>query len=208
MITDSRVGRQPTGERLLDVGLRLFATQGFRETTVGEIEAGAGLQPRRGALYRHFASKEALLLAALQRHLDAIGEASASLDEPPTGDVRAGAMAMGRWLLAELDRERVIVQILEQDGDRLPELRDAFRHQLVDVGYVLVAGLAQQWLGAAAEGLDLEAVSVVLLGSLVNYRRSTWTFAAPPFELDDERFLSCWADLCATTTAALRSRDR
>src|SRR5690348_7783062 len=64
MITSDRTGRQPTKQRLLEAGVRLFAANGFRETTVGEIEAAAGLEPRRGALYRHFESKEALLDAA------------------------------------------------------------------------------------------------------------------------------------------------
>ncbi len=33
------------------------------------------------------------------------------------------------------------------------------------------------WLGDTAATVDVEAVSVVLLGAVVNYRRSTWTFA-------------------------------
>ena len=42
-----------TRQRLLDEGMRLFAERGFRATGVGDIEAAAGLQPRRGALYKH-----------------------------------------------------------------------------------------------------------------------------------------------------------
>src|SRR3954453_19341647 len=123
MITSSGRRRQPTRERLLDEGVRLFAAKGFRETTVGEVEAAAGLEPRRGALYRHFASKEALLEAALEQHLQVVADAGAAVENLPVGDVRAEALMIGRWLLAELDRERAIVRILEQEGDRLPELR-------------------------------------------------------------------------------------
>src|SRR4051794_17192846 len=113
MITQPAAGRQPTKERLLDAGVRLFAEGGFRGTTVGDIEAAVGLQPRRGALYRHFPSKEALLQAALERHLQTMAEEGAALGELPTADPRAEALALGRWLLAELDRERPIVRILE-----------------------------------------------------------------------------------------------
>src|SRR5437870_1581953 len=171
MITDARPGRQPTKQRLLEAGMRLFAEKGFREATVGEIEAAVGLEPRRGALYRHFPSKEALLEAALAQHLATLAGAAGAADDSPVGDVRSEALAVGRWLLAELDRERVIVRILEQDGERLGELRESFREHLVDAGYIAAIALARRWLGDQAARGDVEAFAVVLLGALVNYRR-------------------------------------
>ncbi|MBV8159630.1 MAG: TetR/AcrR family transcriptional regulator [Acidimicrobiia bacterium] len=207
MITEAGPRRQPTKQRLLEAAMRLFAEKGFRETTVGEIEAAVGLEPRRGALYRHFPSKEALLEEALAQHLATLADAGTYPDESPVGDVRSEALAVGRWLLAELDRERVIVRILEQDGERLVELRDSFRDQLVDAGYVVATALARRWLGDQSAPGDIEALSAVLLGALVNYRRSTWTFGAPPLDLDEERFLSAWASLCSLA-AGPRTRAR
>jgi len=188
--------------------MQLFAERGFRQTTVGDIEAAVGLQPRRGALYRHFTSKEALLQTALYERLQAVDEASEALTQLPLVDLRAEAMAMGAWLLGELDRERVIMRIFEHDGDRLVQIRDLFRERVVDAGYRAAAALARRWLGAAADTIDTEALSVVLLGALINYRRSTWTFASPPLQIEDQRFLSCWADLCVSATAAVRSHDK
>jgi AcrR family transcriptional regulator len=184
--------------------MRIFAEKGFRETTVGEIEAAVGLEPRRGALYRHFPSKEALLETALERHLQDMGDA-VSAGDVPVGDVRAEALVVGRWLLAELDREQAIVRILEQDGDRLAELRDSFRERLVDAGYIAAIALASRWLPASTAQGDLEAVTVVLIGALVNYRRSTWTFGAAPLDLEEERFLSAWADVCLLATRSAQS---
>jgi AcrR family transcriptional regulator len=204
MITSTARRRQPTKERLLEAGMRLFAEKGFRETTVGEIEAAVGLEPRRGALYRHFRSKEALLETALELHLQDMDDAVVSADDAPVGDVRAEAVVAGRWLLAELDRERAIVRILEQEGDRLAELRDSFRERLVDTGYIAAAALARRWLGRSAVRGDVDGVTVVLMGALVNYRRSTWTFGAAPLELDEERFLSAWADVCVLATRTRR----
>jgi AcrR family transcriptional regulator len=206
MITSRMAGRQPTKQRLLTEGVRLFAEKGFRETTVGEVEAAAGLEPRRGALYRHFATKEALLEAALEDHLSSLS-AAGGLAQFPAGDLRQEALAMGRWLLAELDRERAIVRILEQDGDRLPQLRDRFRQALVDPGYQITGDLVRRWLGAAAEGVDVESLSAVLLGSIVNTRRSKWTFGASPAGVDDERFLAAWADLCSIAAEAFRTKS-
>ena len=190
--------RQPTKQRLLDAGVRLFAEKGFSETTVGDIEAAVGLQPRRGALYRHFPSKEALLQVALKQHLDSLADADPNLQQLPSTDTRTEALTIGRWLLAEVDREQPIVRILEQDGDLLVALRDSFRRHLVDAGYVMV----EQWLRGNAGTIDVEAVAVVLLGSLVNYRRSTWTFGKKPLGMDEERFLSTWADMCVAAVQA------
>ncbi|MHB8671257.1 MAG: TetR/AcrR family transcriptional regulator [Acidimicrobiales bacterium] len=205
MVTPRANSRQPTKQRLLDAGVRLFSEKGFRETTVGDIEGAVGLQPRRGALYRHFSSKEALLEAALEQHLESIADPGPALEQLPAADRRAEALTMGRWLLAELDREKPIVRILEQDGDRLPALRDSFRRSLVDAGYVVTAGMVHRWLGDTAGSVDVEAVSAVLLGAVVNYRRSTWTFGASPLGIDDERFLSTRADLCITAAQGWRT---
>lgn len=188
--------------------MRLFAEKGFRETTVGEIEAAVGLEPRRGALYRHFPSKEALLGTALEQHLETMAATDLVLGETTVDDVAGEALLVGQWLLAELDRERAIVRILEQEGERLADLRDSFRAQLVDAGYIAAAALARRWLGNSAARGDVEAVSAVLLGALVNYRRSTWTFGAPPLDLDEERFLAAWAGFCALAARGGNSKAR
>src|SRR5438309_8346849 len=106
MITSRRSNRQPTKERLLDAGLRLFAEKGFRGTTVGEIEAAAGLQPRRGAMYHYFATKQALLEAAVENHLVVIEHGQRQLDSLPHADIRGEALLMGRFFLAQLDVQR------------------------------------------------------------------------------------------------------
>jgi AcrR family transcriptional regulator len=206
MITPRDDTGQPTRERLLDAGVRLFAERGFRETTVGEIEAAAGLRPRRGALYRHFPCKEALLGAALERHLATVSPPGAALNPDPLVDRRSEAFALGAWLLAELDREEQIVRILEQDGDRLPALRDAFRQRVVDAGYGATAHVVARWMGGNADDVEVRSASVVVLGALVNYRRSTWTFGAAPFAIDQQTFLKAWVEWCARAAGATRMR--
>lgn len=182
----------------------MFAKNGFRETTVGEIEEAAGLEPRRGALYRHFPSKEALLEAALDAHLDALANASKDLPTSGSEDPRETALALARWMFEELDRERSILRILEQDGDRLTPLRDRFRDTLMKPGYRLTAKIARDWAGASAVSTDPEAIAAVFLSALVNYRRSAWTFDYPPGGLSQDRYLSAWADLCVTYSRTQR----
>ena len=97
------------------------------------------------------------------------------------------------------------MRILEQDGDRLVALRDSLRRGLVDVGYVVTAGMIHRWLSDTAGTVDVEAVSVVLLGALVNYRRCTWTSGTSPLGIDDEHFLSTWANLCIAAAQGWRA---
>jgi|SRR5579883_411097 len=66
-----------TRERIEQTALGLFVTKGVSETTIRDIAQGAGIA--EGALYRHYPSKDALILdlfareyAAFARRLDAL----------------------------------------------------------------------------------------------------------------------------------------
>ncbi|CCQ17360.1 putative TetR family transcriptional regulator [Rhodococcus sp. AW25M09] len=77
----SRVGRRPSttlGE-LSDIGIELFASKGFEETSVDDIADAAGIARR--TFFRYFPSKNAVpwgdfesQLAALRIHLDGLPE--------------------------------------------------------------------------------------------------------------------------------------
>jgi AcrR family transcriptional regulator len=53
-------------ERLIETSLRLFSTNGFHATGIDRILAEAGVA--KMTLYRHFRSKDELILAALERY--------------------------------------------------------------------------------------------------------------------------------------------
>jgi AcrR family transcriptional regulator len=198
MITSSPgTSQAPTRERLLREGLALFAKQGFAATSVGEIEAAAGLQPRRGALYRHFPSKEALLEAAVAAHFDAVQQVNLELFQARDTDPKTVALVFGRWLLADLDAQENMTRILEREGDRLTHLRDRFRAG-AEAGFLAVRSILDGWLRDRGSTLDAAAMAATLMGGIVNFRRSAWTLGAAPLELDDDRFLTGFADMVAS----------
>jgi len=194
-----------TRDRLVAAGIRLFAERGFRDTTVGDIEAAAGLQPRRGALYHHFPTKQALLEAAVQTHLTVIETGLGDLDELPGLDLRTEAMLMGRWFLAELDAERYLVRLLEQDGDRVPRIRDLVRERIIDAGHQRVEALIRRRFGDRAATVDTEALAALVIGALANHRRVSWTYGAPPLGIDDDRLLSTWVDTLVSLVEVART---
>ncbi len=70
------------------------------------------------------------------------------------------------------------------------------RDGVSEPGYRLTAAyLEQRGLG---KGWDREALAVLLLGSLVNVRRSTWTFRQPPAGVSDQRVIATWVELCVS----------
>lgn len=204
--------KAPTRDRLLAAGMDLFARQGFKATTVGEIEEAAGLVPRRGALYKHFASKQALLEAGLEVHLVAVDQVIDLLGGGPSADPVDEVRAIGAWLLGELATEEQLTLILEKEGDRLPEFRDRFRDRISDAGYRAAGAAIRRWaIAEAPEGVDVsevdfDALGVVVTGALINFRRSGWTFRSDPIGVDAERVLDAWVDVCRWTLDGLRAR--
>jgi AcrR family transcriptional regulator len=60
-----RHGGERTAERILDVAEQLFAERGYDGTTLRDVATRVGVRPP--SLYNHFASKDALYAAVLER---------------------------------------------------------------------------------------------------------------------------------------------
>jgi AcrR family transcriptional regulator len=184
-----------TSDRIVDEGLRLFAENGFRGTTVGEIERRAGLTPRAGALYKHFPSKEAVLEAAFERHAAELEAISSAIEMMPLGDLRAEFTLLARSGLQMLARERSLRRIVITEGDRFPDLKKRFRTGIVDRAYQEATGFVRQKMetGQFPEG-DAEASAVVMVGSLLAYELEIDVFGRPPSGVDEERLVAALVD--------------
>jgi AcrR family transcriptional regulator len=97
-----------------------------------KIEAAAGLTPGAGGVYHHFASKEAVLAAGIERQLSRLGalreirQVLGSL-----GDLKAELTLTARYVLAELDSETELLRILASDARNRPQLLTTTAEQLV-----------------------------------------------------------------------------
>jgi TetR/AcrR family transcriptional repressor of uid operon len=81
--------REQRRRQLLDAAWRCIARQGYRDLTVDDICADAGLS--KGAFYSHFTSKEALLLALIADDaalIARVADAPATLQLPPVQRIR------------------------------------------------------------------------------------------------------------------------
>lgn len=194
MVTE-QAERAPTRERILDAAVELFGRQGYSGTSVGEIEAAAGLVPRSGALYKHFASKRALLEAAVARRVRVADEAGVQVDTESTGDVRAEVELAGRLSLRIVADDQALLRIVMREGDSFPELRDEFYERIVSRGqrsFVTWLRLAARRSGAPEP--DLEALAGLMLGSIINHCVLSTLFGQAAGGVSDERFLATWTD--------------
>ncbi len=123
-----------TRERILDESLRLFARQGFKATTVTEIERAAGLALGAGGVFHHFDTKRAVLVEAIERRfaqLDALHQIRSVI--PSLGDRRAELRLFARYLLDQLDDERELAAVVLREAVIEDELlADAVRRLFDD----------------------------------------------------------------------------
>ena len=176
----------------------LFGRQGYRATTIAQIEQAAGLAPGAGGLYRHFPSKRALLEAGLRRQFDAGHELAELLDPTvvPHGNAVAPLVAVARAGLRRLEQERDLNRVLVRDladfPDLLAEVRD---RELRRVHAALVAWLRTSPTAADA---DVEALAAVLMGAVSHYWIMRDVFGGEhPLGVDEERFLGALGALAA-----------
>lgn len=182
--------------------MRLFAERGFRGTSVAQIEQAAGLSPGSGGLYHHFDSKDAVLAAAVARHLSRL-DALRDIRKVFTGlgDLRAQLLVTARYFLAELDTQTELLRLLASEARRQPDLLTHAVDQLLRGTYESFG----EWLSgeAAIPGERLRGVVFLGLGSLLSSRLTRDVFGSEGLVPDDDELVEAWAEMML---GALRSR--
>ena len=186
-----------TRDRLVSAAMRLFSEHGYAGTTVGQIEEAAGLAPRSGALYQYFKGKRELLDAAVERHAASLDEMQGATDLMPLGDLRAELTLMARWNLQDLRRRRDLYRFIRREGDRFPELLATVYEKIGREPLQRTADyLRERFREAGAEEPDAEALVIVLVQTMSTYVSHIDVYGAPPLDVDEERFVTAWVDIC------------
>jgi AcrR family transcriptional regulator len=185
-----------TRERLVSAAVRLFAEHGYGGTSVGRIEAEAGLAPRSGALYQYFSGKRELLDAAVDRHIADLDQMQSSIDLMPLGDLRAELTLMARLNLQDLRRRRDLYRFLRKEDDRFPELVAKVYEHIGQRPLQRSADyMRERFREAGADEVDTEALVAVLVQTMSAYRAHEDVYGEPPLGVDEERFVTMWVDV-------------
>ncbi|MQA88046.1 MAG: TetR family transcriptional regulator [Streptosporangiales bacterium] len=186
-----------TRDRIIDAAMRLFGEHGYRGTSVASIEAAAGLTPGAGGLYHHFASKEAVLTAGIERHLsrlDALRDIRRLFLD--LGDLRAELTVTARYLLAELDNENELLRVLVDEARRRPQLLAGAVDQLVSRTHTDFAAWLSQRTDGRLTAAQATAITSVGLGALLSSRLLQTVLGPIPDlaspRVDDETFVTTW----------------
>ena len=188
----------PTRERIVDEAMRLFSEHGYAATSIAKIEAAAGLTPGAGGVYHHFASKEAVLAAGIERQLSRLGALREIRDVLGSlGDLKAELTLTARYVLAELDTESELLRILASDVRNRPQLLTAAVEELVGSTFT---GFAT-WIGERAErpmsAEEATAIAVFGLGSLLSSRLLRDVLGIP-VQVDDQMLVDTWVRMMAS----------
>ena len=210
MITDPPARTDATTrDRIVTAAIQLFAARGYRGTTVGDIEAAAGLSPRAGGLYKHFSSKEEVLEAGIERHVSELESMRPAIEAMPFEDLRSSLVFVARWALGELANEMPLMKIVQKDGDQYPELAARVHERIVAAGHRDAEVIVRRVLGEAADE-RAAALAEVALDALVGFRIEQTMFGADKPNVTEDDFIETWVDVVATyvETAVRRARRR
>ncbi|MET4433284.1 MULTISPECIES: TetR/AcrR family transcriptional regulator [unclassified Mycolicibacterium] len=186
-----------TRERLLTEAMRLFSDKGFEATSVSQIEAAAGLAAGSGALYRHFKSKDDLLVAGIDRQLDrraAMADIRALF--AGLGDLHSELTVLGRYLLTVIDQESELLQIAARTPAGLSERLDTAYAALVDSLTVELSGWITAWAPRASSE-QANVLAALGINSILGERFATNLFRRSEAPISDDRYLREWTAVLA-----------
>jgi AcrR family transcriptional regulator len=184
---------KPSRERILHAAIDLIAKRGYHETTVGDIEEAAGLTRRAGGFYRHFSSKEKVLVQALRRTADEMVaeirlEEIVSLKSP-----RAELLVIARALMRHAETYRPLRLILQREGHELPTLRTAARRANARLASLdVVPWIKHALRRSGAKARDPREIGLLIFGPVLLYIVSV-DRGDPAFGVREEGFLDTWA---------------
>jgi AcrR family transcriptional regulator len=143
----------------MQAALKLFVAQGYQKTSIARIEAEAGLAPRAGAFYRHFESKQALLLEVAREYVSETPE-DFGLDRlADFGDTRSELVAIARKYEEAMIRQKPFARLIEEI--RLLEFGAELQGELdTDMMAALVAWTSGK---PAAKGLSRKQRSALVI---------------------------------------------
>lgn len=186
-----------TRDRIIDAAMELFGRNGYKGTSVVQIEKAAGLTPGAGGIYHHFRNKEALLSAGIERQL---GRVSALRDLrhvfAGVGDLRTELTLTARYALAELDNETELLRIVASEARAHPELVGDAVQQLIGATYTGFAGWLHDSTGLTPE--KAAAVAAIGLGALLSSRLLPILLDSDPTGVPDETLVNTWVEMMQT----------
>jgi AcrR family transcriptional regulator len=185
-------GQVGTRERLLDAAIRLFARQGYAETSIADIQRDCGLSSGSGALYKHFSSKRELLEAATRRFADRLANDRKRFDVSP-GDGTEQVLRRAAALIWDgIEENSPLLRVIFREP-AFPELADELWSAITENAYRRFASGLRVVVEAGMMRIeDPEATAAVLVASLAYYPMVRLLIGHTPGDIERDRYLEAW----------------
>ncbi len=203
-----------TRQQILDAAQRIYQAHGLARLTTKEIAREAGVA--EGTLYKHFATKGDLLLAAVREHLP---DLAAVVDETQAGQqtVQTSLVGIAHELLRYFDALVPMTAALFGDQELLERQRQAMRavnggpHRLFQRVAAYIE--AEQRLGRLDRRQKALGIATPLIGACFHYVFLRQFVGTDPLARSEKQFVD---DLVETllhgaapkATSATRKRAR
>ncbi len=154
----------PARERILATAYRLFYREGIRATGVDKVIAEAGVT--KVTFYRHFPSKDALILAFLDlRHRRWMEWFVDALDRHAHGHRRPAVVsAIAEWLTADSFRGCAFINSVNEIGAELPEVHAITARHKAE----MVAAIKETLPLGPSRARTAQALGVAIDGAIVH----------------------------------------
>ena len=194
---ERRPDRRP--QELLDAALAVFAERGYRNTRIDDVAEAAGVT--KGAVYHYFATKEELLLRAIEHYHD---RAFGQIDEV-LRDARGPASARIRLMMRKAfggadptGQKMTLALILQSVRHDLPAAHQQWLRGGPIKGWRLLASLIEEGkrVGEFRADADAEVAARMAISGLIT--QIIWQPLAvdvPELLIDDDRLIDSAVEL-------------
>jgi AcrR family transcriptional regulator len=180
---------------LVRAGLEEFAVNGFAGTRLDDIARRAGVA--KGTIYRYFADKEALFLAAVRTEVAPVFEQIVGFVDVYPGTTRDLLKLMFETIHRQLVNSdlRVLVRIIIAEGERFPTLTELYYTETIAKGRALLEQIVARGIArgevrqGAAANLPLVLVAPALMAAIWRMTFDRYT------HISSEAFLDAHMDL-------------
>jgi TetR/AcrR family fatty acid metabolism transcriptional regulator len=162
---DEPPGELSSHDRILQAARRLFATDGYENTTTSAIARKAGTSESQ--LIKHFGSKEGLLESIFDQAWQRMGAGIGQVLERPES-LRERLQNLTELMISALERDKELRTLMLLEGRRI---RRHGHMVVLTRGFLQVLGALDGMLrelqarGELREGLNVEAVRAALVGA-------------------------------------------
>ncbi len=190
--------------------MHLFAEQGYEATTIAQIEAASGLSAGSGALYRHFASKQEILMAGIadiRARIEANRAAAQTVGQVTPfatndSELTAYLRIMHALVLRGMESSRDLMMVLMRSGTALtPELRHGIEDWLTESTNLTAESLTDReaFTGYPTLRDDPVAAAYVMMAPLMWSKVLEWNQGLPS-GLTHDRIRDAWVAMLVGLT--------